>query len=299
VFYLNYTPKDAVLSPVHIPTATTACEACHAVSFTAFSGTTMSAAKHTSMFAVIGSTCDACHDTGKAFYGVTNLTTRPNGHHVGQDCSKCHSPNNWGGNAVAKTAVKTAGASTVSVVVAGPATARGATLPAATTTATASAKPLSHLGVTSNCASCHNGTLAPGRPASHIASSTRCEDCHGTSAWLPARFEHRGVTAPCASCHNGVLASGKPVQHVQTQKDCGACHGVITWSVATFDHLGIHATCASCHNGITATGKQPQHAVTTLDCGSCHTTLNWAVTSAPPAPRRSLTPVPRGSTVIK
>jgi cytochrome c peroxidase len=74
---------------------------------------------------------------------------------------------------------------------------------------------------------------------------------------------------------------------------------VITWGVASFDHLGIHATCASCHNGITATGKQPQHPVTTLDCGSCHTTLNWTVTSAPPAPRRSVTPVPRGSNFNK
>ena len=62
VFYPSYTPKDAVLSPVHIPTSSTACEACHAISFTSFSGTTMSSAKHTSMFAVIGKTCDACHD---------------------------------------------------------------------------------------------------------------------------------------------------------------------------------------------------------------------------------------------
>jgi nitrate/TMAO reductase-like tetraheme cytochrome c subunit len=294
VFYLNYTPKDAVLSPVHIPTSTTACESCHAVSFTAFSGTTMNAAKHTTMFATIGKTCDPCHDTGKAFYGVTNLTTRPNGHHTGQDCSSCHNPNGWGGGAAAKTAaVKTAGASTVSAVVAAPAATT------ASTALSAALRPLSHLGVTSNCVSCHNGTLAEGKPASHIASSSRCEDCHGTSAWLPARFEHQGVTAPCASCHNGVAASGKPVKHVQTEKDCGACHGVITWGVASFDHLGIHATCASCHNGITATGKQPQHPVTTLDCGSCHTTLNWTVTSAPPAPRRSVTPVPRGSNFNK
>ena len=34
VFYLNYTPKDAVLSPVHIPTSSTPCEDCHAISFT-------------------------------------------------------------------------------------------------------------------------------------------------------------------------------------------------------------------------------------------------------------------------
>jgi len=52
VFYLNYTPKSALLSPVHIPTGTTACESCHsATDFTAFSGTTMTSAKHTAMFA--------------------------------------------------------------------------------------------------------------------------------------------------------------------------------------------------------------------------------------------------------
>ena len=54
VFYLNYTPKDALLSPVHIPTAATPCEKCHAISFTSFSGTSMSSAKHTAMFAYIG-----------------------------------------------------------------------------------------------------------------------------------------------------------------------------------------------------------------------------------------------------
>jgi hypothetical protein len=337
VFYLNYTPKDAVLSPVHIPTAATPCEKCHAVSFTSFSGTAMSAAKHTAMFAYIGGTCDACHESGRAFYGVNNLTTRPNGHHVGQDCSGCHSPNNWnGGAANAKAVIKTSaggrvtavaaapvgaipgavaapvgaipgavaapvgavpGAATAAVparggaaVLAAPAAARGlaAALPAA-------AAPLSHAGVTGNCASCHNGLLAAGKPASHVESNDRCENCHNTNGWLPARFEHRGISAACLGCHNGVQASGKPLKHVQTVKDCGACHGVITWTAATFDHLGVGAACASCHDGITVTGKQPQHPITALDCGSCHGTLNWTITSVPPAPRRTVLPAPRGA----
>ena len=97
VFYLNYTPKDAILSPVHIPTSTTPCESCHAVSFTTFSGTTMSASKHTTMLSVTGGTCDQCHDLSTLkFYGVSNLTTRPNGHHVGKDCNGCHSPEQLG-----------------------------------------------------------------------------------------------------------------------------------------------------------------------------------------------------------
>ena len=106
-FYNNFTPKSAVLSPVHIPTASTPCEDCHSTTvFTAFSGTTMTSAKHTLMFGIIGNTCDACHNRvtpALNFYGVSNLQTRPTDHNSGNkatsDCSSCHNPNNWGGGA--------------------------------------------------------------------------------------------------------------------------------------------------------------------------------------------------------
>ncbi len=317
VFYLNFTPKDAVLSPVHIPTSSTACESCHAVSFTAFSGTTMSSAKHTSMFAVIGSTCDACHETGRAFFGVTNLTTRPSGHHVGQDCHGCHSPNNWNGNAqktTAKTPAKGTVTSVVGAVGSGLATTRavsgnspalraalsnlptgsnaaaanpgGSGIIGSGSTAIGGAAP-SHVGVTSNCASCHNGTLATGKGPKHIQSDNTCQNCHTTLAWLPARFDHQGVTASCASCHNGVVAAGKPPRHVATPEDCSACHGVLTWSVARFSHIGISAVCSTCHNGIAAVGKPINHVVTVQDCAVCHRTQTWT-TVIPRAPLRPL-----------
>jgi len=302
VFYLNYTPKDALLSPVHIPTSTTPCEACHAISFTTFSGTTMSSAKHSSMFAVIGNTCDACHESGKSFYGVTNLTTRPNGHHVGKDCSGCHNTNNWdGGTQIRKVAAQAATRSTVGTVISAPvasASAAGALQPGAPQMSTArgaAALGLSHAGVTSNCASCHNGVLATGKGAAHIVSNAACQNCHTTFAWLPARFDHQGVTASCASCHNGVQAPGKPTRHVLTTKDCAACHGTITWAAATFSHLGLNEACRGCHNGINAIGKQIQHVTTPSDCGSCHSTLNWT-TLGTPAPRRPVLPSPRGAT---
>jgi hypothetical protein len=267
------------------------------------------------MFAVIGKTCDACHDLSTLkFFGVTNLTTRPNGHHVGQDCSGCHSPNNWGGNAAKQTVKTQAARGTVTAIVtpaatanatAATATAAAATTPAASgATAAAAARlgaplrgpgtaALSHFGVTNNCVSCHNGVLAPGKGAKHIASNDACENCHTTIAWLPARFDHRGIAATCASCHNSVSALGKPARHVQTTQDCSACHGTITFGVATFNHLGITATCQSCHNGVAATGKQAQHVRTALDCGSCHTTWNWSVSNAAP-PLKPLLPRPNG-----
>ena len=315
VFYLNYTPKDAVLSPVHIPTSVTPCEDCHAISFTAFSGTTMTSAKHTSMFTVIGNNCLSCHELTSpklSFYGVTNLTVRPSAsHHAGQNCGSggCHNTNNWDGGAQAKKAAakstitsvvtpaqtKTGSAAAAAVV---PAAASGASaaIAARTGAGLASTAPLtlatlSHAGIVANCASCHNGTLAAGKGAGHLATNNTCENCHTTLAWLPARVDHQGITASCASCHNGVQASGKPIQHVRTTADCRTCHGTLVWAAAAFTHDAVTGTCRSCHNGTVATGKQLDHPATMLDCGSCHTTIGW--TSSRPMPPRPATPGPR------
>jgi hypothetical protein len=321
VFYLNFTPKDAVLSPVHIPSGTTACESCHAASFTAFSGTTMSSAKHTLMFAVIGKTCDQCHDAKTLkFYGVSNLTTRPNGHHVGQDCNGCHNTNNWNGGA-ART-IKKVSAGVVTRVAPAPATTGVGTAPRFGTvepaarfgavgpaarfgTATVGMAPrfgagapaarqasMSHVGVTANCFSCHNGVLASAKGNAHIPSNNLCQNCHITMAWVPARFDHQGVSAACVSCHNGVTAAGKSLRHIATSQDCGACHGTITWSAATFSHLNLTATCLSCHNGVTAVGKQPNHLLTAQDCAICHNAHTWTLTAPKPV-LKTLLPKPR------
>jgi hypothetical protein len=289
VFYPSYTPKDALLSPVHIPTSTTPCEDCHSTTvFTSFSGTTMTSAKHTSMFTVIGSTCDACHNKvspALSFYGVTNLQTRPSDHNSGSkatnDCSGCHNPKNWDGGAAKRAAIaKTPARATIATVVAGPALRSGAASAGAAAGATPAAV-FSHAGVTGNCASCHNGVLAAGKGAGHVQTNGACENCHTTNAWLPARFDHAGIAARCASCHNGALAPGKPSGHIQTALDCGACHGTLNWASASFSHDAISGNCQSCHNGITATAKQPRHIATTADCGTCHSTVSWTVTAAP------------------
>jgi cytochrome c553 len=335
VFYNNYTPKDALLSPVHIPTSTTPCESCHLPTvFTSFSGTSMTSAKHTAMFAVIGGTCDACHNRvtpALIFYGVSNLQTRPGSHNSGReltnDCSGCHNTNGWGGGAATKksAAPQAAPNARVGIVVRAPggsssaaganplgAVARAGIAPAPTGFGTqlsvarpgtiqpamglgtpAGLRP-THFGVTSNCFSCHNSTLATGKGPTHITSNTACENCHTTMGWLPARFDHRGVLASCVSCHNGALSPGKPAQHIQTAQDCGTCHNTIDWKSVTFSHVGINGTCQSCHNGVTATGKQIQHASTTQDCGGCHNTLNWTITT-PPKPLRPLVRGVRGA----
>jgi hypothetical protein len=305
VFYSGYTPKDAVLSPVHIPTGATACEACHsATTFTAFSGTTMSSAKHTAMFAVIGSTCDACHNKvtpALSFYGVGNLQTRPGDHNNGnkltQDCSACHHTNGWGGGGATRpgSTPATATRSKVTQVAAaplpGPAVAvTGTALRAQVSSAEPRQRAFSHFGVTASCASCHNGQLASGKPTGHIPSNGLCENCHTTVAWLPARFEHQGASSACQSCHNGATATGEPPQHLQSIQQCSACHNTLTWQVATLNHQGLNGTCQSCHNGISAVGKQAQHLATTQDCATCHNTSSWTVAT----PARRLPPLLRG-----
>jgi hypothetical protein len=321
VFYLNYTPKDAVLAPVHIPTSTTPCEACHtATVFTAFSGTTMSSAKHTSMFTVIGKSCDSCHNKvtpALSFYGVSNLQTRPSDHKSGSkltnDCSGCHNTNSWGGgaqvrapaavasvratslSAPAVTATGTTAAATASTAAATAATVAAATATAATA-ATAVATPTNpHRGASGTCVSCHNGAIATGKGGGHIMSNDRCANCHTTIAWVPARFDHRGIAGTCVSCHNSVMATGKPVAHIPTAPDCSSCHGTFAWRPARFSHSGIAGTCQGCHNALTGLGKSLGHLSTTLDCSSCHTTMRWIPAQplrAVPVPASAPTPAP-------
>jgi hypothetical protein len=325
VYAVNFTPK-AASSVAHIPSAGTPCENCHSgAPFATFSGTTMSAAKHTLLLADTGGTCDQCHEIGKAFFGVT-MDVRPSpGHGGGQDCNQCHNPSSWK-NASAKRKTAAAPATTkttVSIVantglvgrsagtgllsqsgvqlrgvgvaggIAGSAalaTGAASTIGGANSTGATSMTGITrinHAGVVANCVSCHNGVLATGKGPLHIASNNTCENCHTTLAWMPAHFDHRGVTATCVSCHNGAAAPGKPTRHIQTNQDCSACHGTIAWAPASFNHLGINAACQSCHNGVAATAKQIGHIPTTRDCESCHSTINWTVTT-PAAPLKPL-----------
>ncbi|MFI4866903.1 MAG: cytochrome c3 family protein [Steroidobacterales bacterium] len=280
-FYNNFTPKSAVLAPVHIPTATTPCEDCHSpTTFTAFSGTTMSAAKHTLMFAFIGSSCDACHNKvtpALSFYGVTNLQTRPGDHNNGNkataDCSGCHSPNDWGGGA--QTRAK------ATVTTNTPATKASASSSIASNTIINSASKLVIRPALGALQSAQAGSSSGSAPASGVVS-----DAVTAGAPTPAQpsvvahvltapFSHVGVAGSCVSCHNAVAATGKGPTHIASSDRCENCHTTIAWLPARFDHQGVSAACASCHNGVVAVGKPVYHVSTNQDCSACHSTIAW------------------------
>jgi len=78
-------------------------------------------------------------------------------------------------------------------------------------------------GTPRQCASCHNGSTAPGKTAGHPPTSSVCEGCHITSTWAQVRYDHSLAIGPCVGCHNGSHAQGKPANHISTTQPCEAC----------------------------------------------------------------------------
>jgi hypothetical protein len=284
VFATNFSPKAASgLSPPHIPSAATPCESCHtATVFTAFSGTTMSSAKHTQLLANTGGTCDQCHDAATlTFYGVSNLQHRPNGHHVGKDCNGCHGTNGWSNAQVRKTAAAPVTTKTTVGIVANTGLAgrsvnsgllsqSGVQLRGGLVAGGIAGGAGLATGATSGSTAA-GGTLGLAGSAALATGSTGATSMPGIT-----RVNHAGVVANCFSCHNGVLATGKGPLHIASNNSCENCHTTLAWMPAHFDHRGVTATCASCHNGVTAPGKPTRHIQTNQDCSACHGTIAWA-----------------------
>ena len=149
-----------------------------------------------------------------------------------------------------------------------------------------------HAGITSGCASCHDGTHAKGKSsyANHITTTAACETCHSATnftAWGPGTpMNHAGITSACASCHDNTHAKGSAsyAAHVPFTQACEYCHSAsvfTAWGPGTkMNHTGISSGCAPCHDGThtPAKGKPSGHPKTTADCSTCHT---WRGTSAP------------------
>ncbi|MBT8438408.1 MAG: hypothetical protein KJO91_01690, partial [Gammaproteobacteria bacterium] len=93
--------------------------------------------------------------------------------------------------------------------------------------------PFNHLGLSSDCVSCHDGVkrqsngefISPKLP-DHIATSNMCQACHTPLGFAPIPFvDHQEVFfRSCSECHNGVLAIGKSEFHPATEVECDQCH---------------------------------------------------------------------------
>ncbi len=160
-----------------------------------------------------------------------------------------------------------------------------------------------HAGITTGCASCHDGKIAKAKTPTHINSSATCESCHtvpvgtGPASFLPGikPVDHSQVVGTCVSCHDGKQSipsgnimgklQGPLANHLPTSDTCETCHNTSAFVKASkFDHsdtVVAKATCLSCHNGtasITAgplKSKSQTHIVSGTACETCHSTAAW------------------------
>lgn len=235
--------------------------------------------------------CFDCHNNideiGK---GVSHPVT-------GNTCEDCHYVSTW--TAITPDAPLQSSLAMKAVAAAAPPVISASLRSVATMAVAAGSSPLAiqsattvdHLDVSGTCADCHGRGDAKGRPVSHLGSTDKCDSCHITSAWKPAVVDHQETDGECISCHDGAKAQGMGSNHPDRNDSCGLCHATSAWTpagevapalatdsrvaLAAFDHSRISGTCIACHNGIAAPGKNATHLRATNVCDSCHSDNTW------------------------
>ncbi len=163
------------------------------------------------------------------------------------------------------------------------------------------ASNFSHVGITAQCETCHNGGSvyveagAVGKKDNHIPALNDCVDCHvdtssggfaSTTIFLGT--VHATTTHGCEGCHTSHIFPDLPLikaaDHLPVSQDCYVCHNINTFAAPTtmLAHTGITGNCISCHDGsfvgvgARAKTSSTSHPVTTEDCAVCHNTTNFA-----------------------
>lgn len=140
---------------------------------------------------------------------------------------------------------------------------------------------MSHTGIVTGCANCHNGQSFPVGPVSalskpttspaHLPTSMPCETCHSPASTSSGGFtgdpklimKHTGIVSGCSNCHNdgssfagvtNIVTKSSFSLHMVTNLDCSSCHT----STTTFKGAS---------GGILPTG----HVPTAQPCSICHT----------------------------
>ncbi len=84
-----------------------------------------------------------------------------------------------------------------------------------------------HSGVSGNCVSCHDGSIATGTAdVNHLPlqSPQVCEACHsGFVDWsvVASAVDHNEVLGTCSSCHDDGFAPGQGTGRLVTAQECG------------------------------------------------------------------------------
>ncbi|MBL8359230.1 MAG: hypothetical protein JNN18_01970, partial [Rubrivivax sp.] len=257
------------------------CASCHTGGYPPADGKASNHIPYASVPVAAGANCDNCHKGSYATWANGRFHTN---YSVSAGCYTCHTGAYL--NAVGKPSNAVH------------ATVTGNCESCHKSTSTWSGAKVDHSTFNDStvCASCHNGTAAPGKSATHIPSgSTNCYTCHSVTTWAPSKWNHTQlpVTAQCATCHTGGYppADGRVSNHVPYASvpvaagaNCDACHkgSYSTWSNGRFHaNFSVSTGCYTCHTGsyLNAVGKPSNavHATVTGNCESCHkSTSTWS-----------------------
>ena len=154
-WYNNYTPKDGVLAPAHIPVLRG--HRLQLLPRRQLRGRRLRADEHdAAKHAFVPTTCDTCHEAGLSFYmgaATPALQGRPADHTSGQmvapnDCSLCHTTANWNSTALPAGHMPNPGGQQCTVC---------HTAAPARITCTLASNAVLHTGITTGCAQCHGG----------------------------------------------------------------------------------------------------------------------------------------------
>ncbi len=296
----NFTPKDAILTPSHIPYLSgTDCSSCHTANYVTggFGPTNMSAAKH----AFVPTSCDTCHEAGLNFFlgaSTPPLQGRPAGHlssgnpqQVSGDCSACHSTTDWTSTVLPPGHMPNPGSQTCAVC-------HTAITGTAASYATLASISVLHTGITGTCSVCHGNTTtqltffnntdnpkAAILTPSHIPylSGADCSSCH-TANYVTGGFgptnmsaaKHAFVPTSCDTCHEAGLnfflgasmpvLQGRPPGHLTSTNvqlvsgDCSGCHNTTDWKTT-----------------VLPAGHMPNPG--SQACAVCHTAITSAAAS--------------------
>jgi hypothetical protein len=278
-----YLAQNAQMKPItHTPT-TAQCDTCH----TGFTSWATAVFNHATASPPVAGRCSTCHTPGGG-----GLSKPTNHIPTSQQCDSCHKNFVAFRAPVSMNHTGTAGQCTTchngSYLAAGARKQSTNHIPDsrqcdACHTNTLAFKPavMNHTGLTSQCATCHNGGYARGKPVTHIPTSRNCDACHrNTVAFAPSTMDHTGLAGQCITCHSGAYlaqnAQMKPVTHTPTTAQCDACHtGFVTWATATFNHAtavpAVAGRCSTCHTpGGGGLSKPTNHIPTAVQCDSCH-----------------------------
>ncbi len=296
----------------HIPTGGAPCESCHSVSnFSNWTGAVMNHG------AVKGIACDACHESGMSFIGVTIVTRPPLPHPAGGDCGLCH---------LSTTSFKS-GLALPANHIPLPAADSGNCVLCHSNPANFAVYSMNHVNIASNCAQCHAtglsfANMAPPTlkqpPTNHIPfAGASCESCHAATSTSTGGFmmtnndahmNHAVVSSlVCSTCHeSGLTWAGTPPTvtrpqyqvpgnagsglHVTTG-ECSTCHFNTTSFLGATNfpanHIPLPAadnnTCTLCHTSASDyTIYTMNHVNISSNCAQCHAAGLSFTNMAPP-----------------